>query len=189
MVRKTPAEQNGIGVEEISQLLGNALGEGAGACKVCGSKFREGDGIVVVAFRVADRPSVKVDHAKCLECRHEPTEYFTRGTRDIVAEGRVGRCTDAAAQSSWRVLLAPELRVVSPASSMAAEPGPGVAWFRTPIARSDVFEHVGGPGSRKPWQRPAVRVTGDDNHDGDDACRWAACRAARAERQGGARER
>lgn len=189
MVRNTPTEQNGIGIEEISQLLSIALGEGAGVCKVCRTRFRECDGIVVVAFRVADRPSVRVDHAKCLECRHEPTEYFTRGTRDIVVEGRVGLCTDAVKQSSWRVLLAPETRVVSPVGSMAAKPGPGATWFRRPIARSDVFEHVGGSSSSRPWQRPAVRVASEDDPTGDDACRVSACRASLVKRQGGARHR
>ena len=176
-------------IEDISQIKQFALGEGAGVCKVCGTRFREGDDIVVVAFRVADRASVRVDHAKCLECRHEPTEFFTRGTRDIVVEGRVGLCTDAAKQSSWRVLLAPEMRVVSPAGSMAAKPGPGATWFRKPIARSDVFEHVGTSSEKKPWQRPAVRVAGEDDPTGDDTELQSACRASLVKRQGGVRER
>ncbi|WP_302080582.1 hypothetical protein [Salinibaculum rarum] len=104
-------------------------------------------------------------------------------------EGRVGLCTDAVKQSSWRVLLAPETRVVSPAGSMVAEPGPGAAWFRKPIARSDVFEHVGNPSSKRPWQRPAVRVAGEEDPTDEDTELQSACRASLVKRQGGARHR
>ena len=62
-------------------------------------------------------------------------------------------------QSSWPVLLAPEPLVVSPASSTAAVPVPGVAWFRRPPEECDAVRAVNGAVGRdslRPWQRPVV---------------------------------
>jgi len=98
-------------IEEISQLQQFSLGEGAAVCEVCGDKLREGAPIVVFVFRPADQTAFQVGHVKCVDCRHEPTEYFTLGVRELVLEGRVGTCSDPATQSSWQVLLAPQPRV------------------------------------------------------------------------------
>jgi len=144
--------------EEISQILGAALGEGVAACEACGEQLREGAPIVAFAFRPADHPAFQFGHVKCTSCRHEPTEYFTLGVREIVLDGRVGTCTDQATQSSWPVLLAPQPRAVSPADTTTVHPLPGVTWFRHPIARSDRFTAAGRASTQKPWQRPVVRA-------------------------------
>jgi len=68
-------------IEEISQLQQFSLGEGAAVCEVCGDKLREGAPIVVFVFRPADQTAFQVGHVKCVDCRHEPTEYFTLGVR------------------------------------------------------------------------------------------------------------
>jgi hypothetical protein len=80
--------------------------------------------------------------------------------RELVLDGRVGTCADPATQSSWPVLLAPQPRAVSPADATSVQPLPGVAWFRHPITRSDVFTAADCASTRKPWQRPVV---GADN--------------------------
>ena len=134
-------------IEEISQLQSVALGEGAAVCEVCGEELREGEPIVAFAFRPVDRPAFEVGHVKCVECRHEPTEFFTLGVRELVLDGRIGTCSDPATQSWWPVLLEPQPRVVSPADATTVRPLPGAAWVRRPIMRSDV-SGAGSEGSR-----------------------------------------
>ena len=151
-------ESNGQLIEEISQLKRIALGEGAAVCVVCGEELWEGDPVVVFAFRPVGHSTFEFGHVKCAECRHEPTEYFTLGVCEVVLDGRVGTCSDRVTQSSWPVLLAPRPRAVSSAETTTVEPLPGVAWFRRPIERSDVFAAAGGASGRKPWQRPVVRA-------------------------------
>lgn len=156
IVNNTRIRQNGIEIEELSQLQCFSLGEGAAECEVCGENLREGDTIVAFAFRPADQPTFQIAHVKCSDCRHEPTEYLTLGVRELVLDGRVGTCTDQATQSSWPVLLAPQPRAVSPADTTAIHPLPGVAWFRRPIDRSEVYAAADRELTRKPWQRPVV---------------------------------
>jgi hypothetical protein len=150
----------------------------------------------VFAFRPANQLAFETGHVKCTECRHEPTEYFTLGVRELVLEGRVGTCTDPATQSSWPVLLAPQPRAVSPADMTTVQPLPGIAWFRQPIARSDRYVAADCESTRKPWQRPVARAN-RSNRDGasdretgsmsDDATGTIAPHAGDGGRPGGAR--
>ena len=157
--------------EDINQIKLTSLGEGAAVCEVCGEKLREGDTLVAFAFRPADQPTFQIGHVKCAEHRHEPTEYCTLGVRELVVDGRVGTCTDRVTQSSWPVLLSPQPRAVSPPDATTIQPLPGTAWFRRPIARSDVYTAADCEPTRKPWQRPVVRA---DNADpGTDTARHA----------------
>ena len=149
-------------IEDIKQLNRTALGEGAAVCEACGDKLREGAPIVAFAFRPADQTVFQVGHVKCTGCRHEPTEYFTLGVREVVVDGHVGTCSDPATQSWWPVLLAPQPRAVSPADTTTVHPLHGVAWFRRPIERSDVFTAADRASTRKPWQRPVVRADTTD---------------------------
>jgi hypothetical protein len=115
--------------------------------------------------------------------------------RELVVEGRVGRCTDKATQSSWPVLLAPQPRAVSSADTTAVQPLPGIAWFRRPVAQSDVFTAVDCGSRRKPWQRPVVRVDSADSEStvesdlerATDSVETAGPRAPDGGRQGGVR--
>ncbi|THE64282.1 hypothetical protein D8Y22_13705 [Salinadaptatus halalkaliphilus] len=161
MEKSNPSKQETVDdqlIEDISQLEGFALGEGAAVCEVCGEKLREGAPIVAFAFRPVDQPAFEIGHVKCIDCRHEPTEFFTLGVRELILEGRIGTCSDPATQSSWPVLLAPQPRAVSPADATTVHPLPGSTWFRRPIARSDVFAAADYESTRKPWQRPVVRA-------------------------------
>jgi hypothetical protein len=161
MNHSTPPTQEPIDsqlIEEISQFKQIALGEGAAVCEVCGVELREGEPVVVFAFRPVEQPAFQIGHVKCTDCRHEPTEFFTLGVRELVLDGRIGTCADPATQSWWPVLLAPQPRAVSPANSTTVRPLPGVAWFRRPIARSDVFAAADCASTRKPWQRPVMRA-------------------------------
>ena len=161
MVNSNPPNQETVGeqlIEDISQLQQFSLGEGAAVCEVCGEKLREGDVCVAFAFRPADQPAFEIGHVKCSECRHEPSEYFTLGVRELVVDGRIGTCSDQATQSSWPVLLAPRPRAVSPATATTVHPLPGVAWFRRSIAQSDRYVAADCTPNRKPWQRAVMRA-------------------------------
>ena len=149
-------------IEDIKQIELTALGEGDVVCEACGDELREGEPVVVFAFRPADRSTFRIGHYKCTEHRHEPTEYLTLGVRGLVLDGRVGTCTDHVTQSSWPVLLSPQPRAVSPAHTTTIQPLPGTAWFRRPIARSAVFAAADCEPTRKPWQRPVVRADSTD---------------------------
>ena len=84
-----PSNQETVGdqlIEYLSRLVYLPLGEGAAVCEVCGDRLREGASLVVFAFRPAEQSAFQVGPVKCVECRHEPTEYFTLGVRELVVE-------------------------------------------------------------------------------------------------------
>ncbi|WP_435345715.1 hypothetical protein [Haloarchaeobius sp. HRN-SO-5] len=102
-------------LEEISQLIGVSLGEGAATCQVCGSPLHEGESVVVYVFRPAGEAMFQVGHAVCGDEGHELPEEYTLGVRELLVEGRIGVCSDGATQSSWPVLLDPEVVALSAA--------------------------------------------------------------------------
>ena len=104
-------------IEDITQLNRISLGEGAATCQVCGSPLREGKSVAVYVFRPAGEVMFQVGYVVCGDEGHElPTEY-TLGVRELLVEGRIGVCSDGATQSSWPVLLDPEVVVVSAAAT------------------------------------------------------------------------
>ena len=104
-------------IKVIHQINYISLGEGAATCQVCGSSLREGDTVVVYVFRPAGEVMVQVGYVVCGDEGHElPTEY-TLGVRELLVEGRIGVCSDVATQSSWPVLLDPEVVGVSAAAT------------------------------------------------------------------------
>lgn len=121
---QNPSDQEAIGgriTEDISQILGIALGEGAVVCQACGSELREGAPIVVYAFCPIEEPTFEVGYTKCADGRYTPSECFTLGVRELLVEGRVGTCSDQAIQSTWPVLVAPEPVAVSAASTKSVQ--------------------------------------------------------------------
>ncbi|ADQ66906.1 hypothetical protein [Halogeometricum borinquense] len=59
----------------------------------------------------------QVGHVVCGDEDHALPEEYTFGVRELVVEGRVGWCSDGATQSSWPVLLDPEVVAVSAAAT------------------------------------------------------------------------
>ncbi len=104
-------------IEEIYQIKGISLGEGAATCLVCGSFLRELESVVVYVFRPAGESVFQIGHVLCDGDRGEYPSEFTLGVRELLVEGRVGWCFDGATQSSWPVLLAPEVLGVSAAAT------------------------------------------------------------------------
>jgi 5-methylcytosine-specific restriction endonuclease McrA len=126
MEDSSPDRQEGTDwkiIEEIIQLEKISLGEGAATCQVCGSSLREGEAVVVYVFRPAGEVMFQVGHVVCGDEGHElPTEY-TLGVRELLVEGRIGLCSDGATQSSWPVLLDPEVSGVSAAATKSLRRG------------------------------------------------------------------
>jgi len=104
-------------IEDIHQINYTSLGEGAATCQACGAPLREGDAVVVYVFRPTGSVQYQVGHVVCSDGWHELVDLFTLGVRELVVEGRVGWCSDGAMQSSWPVLLAPEVVGVSAAAT------------------------------------------------------------------------
>ena len=120
MERSNPSKQEVVGdqlIEDMSQLKQISLGEGAAACQACGSPLHEGDVVVVYVFRPAGSVQYQVGHVVCGGGRHTQVEVFTLGVRELLVEGRVGWCSDGVTQSSWPVLLVPEVVGVSVAAT------------------------------------------------------------------------
>jgi len=104
-------------LEDIHQISGNSLGEGAATCQVCGSPLQEGVAVVVYAFRPAGAVRFQLGFVTCGDDQHERQSEYTLGVRELIVEGRVGLCSDGATQSSWPVLLAPDIVGVSAAAT------------------------------------------------------------------------
>jgi hypothetical protein len=104
-------------IEDISKIQCKALGEGAVACQGCSSLLSEGSAVSAYVFRPVCEPTYQLGYVKCTKGRPVPAEYFTLGVRELIVRGRVGTCADQATQSSWPVLLAPEILAVSTAGS------------------------------------------------------------------------
>jgi hypothetical protein len=111
-------------IEDINQINYISLGEGAATCQVCGSSLCGGDAVVVYVFRPAGEVMFQVGYVVCGDEGHElPTEY-TLGVRELLVEGRIGVCSDGATQSSWPVLLDPEVIGVSAAATKSVRKFP-----------------------------------------------------------------
>jgi hypothetical protein len=137
-------------IEDIIQLKRISLGEGAAACQVCGSSFHEGDAVTVYVFRPAEEVMYQVGYIVCGDKRHEHPREFTLGVRELLVAGRVGWCTDAATQSSWPVLLAPEVLAVSAAATKSV---------RTIPSDEDVSADVAVRSERSEAQRASVPLS------------------------------
>ena len=93
-------------------------------CQVCGAVLSGGSRVSVFVYRRAGEPIFEFGHVICGDYEHELRTHFTLGVRELVVDGRVGRCVDAGSQSSWPVLLDPVVRVVSPMGSRTGRIAP-----------------------------------------------------------------
>ena len=110
------AVDNGL-IEDICQSGRISLGEGAATCQACGSPLHEGNSVVAYVFRPAGELLFQTGYVVCGDDEHELPKEYTLGVRELLVEGRVGWCSDGATQSSWPVLLAPEVVGVSVAAT------------------------------------------------------------------------
>jgi len=123
MAKSTLPDQEGIDsklIEDISQIEKIGFGEGAATCHVCDEMFREGEPVVAYVVRPMSASSFTVGPIFCHEHESDAEPTWSRGSRELIVQGRVGTVSDAAVQSSWPVLLAPGVRLVSPAGAAEA---------------------------------------------------------------------
>ena len=114
------ASYEGIGAESsnpASPFEGMSLPNEA--CVACGHTFIEADPVLLYVYRPAGRTRYTIGCAVCGDEKHEKRTEFTLGSEELLIEGRVGTCADAATQSTWLVLIAPETVGVSDPSSKA----------------------------------------------------------------------
>jgi hypothetical protein len=120
MKKSNPETQEGDDrslIEEIYQINYISHGEGAATCQTCGSPLHEGDSVVAYVFRPAGELLFQTGYVVCGDDEHELPMEYTLGVRELLVEGRVGWCSDGATQSSWPVLLVPEVVGVSAAAT------------------------------------------------------------------------
>ncbi len=124
-------------IEDINQLEHIAIGEGAETCHVCDEPVQEGDSVAVYVSRVISTIPYTVGPIFCQE--HKTTAEMTcfRDRRELIVGGRVGTVSDAAMQSTYSVLLAPEVELVSPIGSREAYTQGEYAALRAQSLRAD----------------------------------------------------
>ena len=148
-------------LEEIYQIVGISLGEGAATCQVCSSPLHEGDAVVVYVFRPAGSVRYQIGHIVCGDGRHTQMEVFTLGVRELLVEGRVGWCSDGAMQSSWPVLLSPEVVGVSAAATKSLR--------RVPDGDSTGTSVASGGGERESAESSVEVSVGEARRQADGA--------------------
>jgi len=150
-------------IEDIHQINYISLGEGAATCQVCGSPLHEGESVVVYVFRPAGEVMFQVGHVVCGDEGHELPEEYTLGVRELLVKGRIGVCSDGATQSSWPVLLDPEVMAVSAAATKSVRK---IAYGGSPANGASDVEGPETPETRakvslSEAQRRADRPDGD----------------------------
>jgi hypothetical protein len=102
-------------IEDINQLKVHVLGKEAVICQKCGNRIREGESVTVNVIRPPNSATYNLSYITCETHHSALLDGFEKEARELVVKGRVGWCSDQATQSSWPVLLAPRVYVVSQA--------------------------------------------------------------------------
>lgn len=162
MRKSIPQNQEGIDrelIEDINKLKRSDLAEGAVTCQVCDSRIREGGRITVSAFRSDSDVIFDISDTFCRGHGDEYNRSWDRSLRELVVQGRVGIVSDAATQSSWMVLLEPELVALSPLNTVEAytpsdtDPDSGADGEdpRVDVTHSDVMKESSGSEQPSSW--------------------------------------
>ena len=117
----------GVSCGETSAFEGVSLPKSE--CPVCGHSFGEGDSVVLYACRGAGASYFEFGDAVCDDHTDSTRAKFTLGVYEVVLHARVGVCSDAVTQSSWLVLVAPEVKGVS---------GPSMTALNSPSSEAEV---------------------------------------------------
>jgi len=117
MKESTPPNEestDGKPIEEISQYKQLDSGVGAVICQFSGDELREGERVSAFAC-CSESAGYEIDEVCCRahECEYEWS--WDRSRREVIVRGRIGTVSDVAMQSSWPVLLEPEVVAFSPA--------------------------------------------------------------------------
>lgn len=162
MKQSTSTNEESIGnklSKDILQLERADLAEGAVTCQVCDARIREGGRITVSAFRSDSDVIFEIYDTLCRGHGDEYNRSWDRSLRELVVQGRVGIVSDAATQSSWMVLLEPELVALSPLNTVEAytpsdtdpDSGAGGEDSRVDVTHSDVVKESFGSEQPSSW--------------------------------------
>lgn len=110
--------------QELIEAIIQLEFKGLGACQGCGKRLLEGSRVEFLAFRPSGSGVWQAGQARCSDCPITLDSLATLGVRELVVEGRVARCVDQANQRSWRVVIDPETRSISPCHVTAAFDAP-----------------------------------------------------------------
>ena len=99
--------------EDISNLSLNLLGKEAAICSECGKHIREGESVTVNVIHPPNASTYNLSKITCETHHLNLLDEFETEARELIVRGRVGWCSDQATQSSWPVLVAPRVYVVS----------------------------------------------------------------------------
>jgi hypothetical protein len=102
-------------IEDIIHAKLLVLGKEAAICHECGKRIREGESVTVNVIRPPNAATYNRSNITCETHHSALLDGFEKAARELVVKGRVGWCSDQATQSSWPVLLAPRVYVVSQA--------------------------------------------------------------------------
>ena len=107
-------------IEEISQYKQLDSGVGAVICQFSGDVIREGERVSAYAFCSESDSSYKIGEVCCRGHEGEYEWSWDRSRREVIVRGRIGVVSDVAMQSSWPVLLEPEVVAFSPVGTEEA---------------------------------------------------------------------
>ena len=167
--------------KDITNLNLNLLGKEAAVCHECGKRIREGDSVTVDVIRSRNALTYNVSKITCETHHLNLLDEFETEARELIVRGRVGWCSDQATQSSWPVLVAPRVYVVSRSGEKS--------WYTVPAELQDGgkralnpilnFERT-QPGPvivdtvkycakrRLRWQRTVFRTSWEDHSNAGD---------------------
>jgi len=116
MVESNPVRKERTDKELIEDILRSKrvlLGKEAAICHECGKHIQEGESVTVGVIRPPNASVYNVSKITCETHQLNLLDEFETKARELVVRGRVGWCSDQATQSSWPVLVAPRVYVVS----------------------------------------------------------------------------
>lgn len=130
-----------IATEDIHQIISIPLGGRTAVCQACDEQMRDGGRVTAYAVRPCRCVGWQAAQVRCQDHAPALDALATLGVQELVATGRVGRCTDQAHQRSWPVLLDPTVQSFSPRGTRAAIDAPSGHHPRTcPYSRTPTWE-------------------------------------------------
>ena len=171
-------------IEDISHLKRILLGKETAICDECGKHILEGESVTVDVIRPPNASTYNVSKITCETHHLNLLDEFETEARELIVRGRVGWCSDQATQSSWPVLVAPRVYVVSrsgeesgyivPAElrdggKRALEPIPNFERTQPEPVIVDTVEHC-AKRRRGPRRQKTVFQTRWEGHSNTDDC-------------------
>lgn len=147
-------------IEDIKEMLKNALGEGVGSCHLCGQDVAEGIEVGVVAFREAGSPAFAVQYVLCNSHLDEYSAKFTLGVREVLVRGRFGWCS-LPESALCPVIVSPTIVGVSEASTTSMRDVPDDSGASVEFGDRMLCEGESEDGPAVPEMRKVMELPGE----------------------------